>query len=134
MTNRLFNDVETLRWLARFVPYLFIFLGCLVGMAGLYVRGKIEDRVKFLTQIFAYVSPDGAIIESKNFRWKIGKMADPDAQACYLINDLYRDASEVKVKPDSDVGVTVSNAMAGKGVRFNCANEKIPNFKVIVGE
>ena len=58
----MWNDVEQLTKIVRFVPYVFISLGFVVALSGQFVKGKVEERVVFLKQeaeiTFKNMAPD----------------------------------------------------------------------------
>lgn len=41
----LWNNAEALAKLARWAPYVFIFLGFLLAVGGQFVRSKLDERV-----------------------------------------------------------------------------------------
>ncbi|CAK3179106.1 conserved hypothetical protein [Vibrio crassostreae] len=46
----MWNDVEQLTKIIRFIPYAFISLGFVVALSGQFVKAKVEERVVFLKQ------------------------------------------------------------------------------------
>lgn len=46
----MWNDVEQLTKLVKFIPYVFISLGFIVALSGQFVKAKVEERIFFLKQ------------------------------------------------------------------------------------
>lgn len=153
------KDIElpskiTLRWLVEHVPYQF-WLWLICALATAFVVGVESTRVSFIreifqikpettnqlttvnntqiekTNIFAYVSKDGTILQSNNFPWKISKSKDEEDNVVYTINERYGDATTVSIYPDNHTNeYQVYNVIGGVAVKFTCAEEKISNFTI----
>jgi len=83
--------------------------------------------------IFAYVSPDGKILQSNNFRWKITKAKNREGNIVYVINGRQGDTTAISVLPDNSMSeYKVSNGYDGMVITFTCAEEKISNFRIEV--
>jgi hypothetical protein len=96
--------------------------------------GIFQIIVTYKNSSSAYVSANGEIIRSRNFRWKIIKTIDSDSGfPIYIIESRYGDASAVKIKPDRPIGTEVYNAMDGVAIKFFCKSDRVPNFKIIIG-
>jgi len=62
----------------------------------------------------AYISSNGEIIKSRNFRWRIAKPTASNGDfPVYMIENRYGDASEIKIKPDRRVNTKVYNSLDG---------------------
>lgn len=84
-------------------------------------------------KIFAYVSPDGKILRSNNFRWKITKAKNREGNIVYVINGRQGDTTAISVLPDNSMSeYKVSNGYDGMVITFTCAEEKISNFRIEV--
>ena len=84
-------------------------------------------------KIFAYVSPDGKILQSNNFRWKITKTKNRKGNIVYVINGRQGDITAISVLPDNSMSeYKVSNGHDGMVITFTCAEEKISNFRIEV--
>lgn len=100
----------------------------------LLVYGSYQLMQGYKNSRFAYVSPEGKIVKSRHFPWKISKVIDKDTGVpVYCINERYGDASEVRVVPDHQVDMEVYNAMNGVAVKFFCKPEDVPSFRIAIG-
>ena len=108
---------------------------CAVVAAFIILIGGIHQTVQaYRNRRFAYVSKDGTVLQKKNFPWEITKITDSDGAIVYIIQERYGDSSEISVIPDRPVGTDVYNAIDGVGVKFECPEEGIPNFKIEIGK
>ena len=99
--------------------------------AWLSLSNKTDHSPTASTNIFAYVSKDGAILQSKNFPWKISKSKDEEDNVVYIINGRYGDSSAASVFPDNSRNeYIVYNAIDGVAVKFTCPEEEISNFTI----
>lgn len=79
---------------------------------------------------FAYISKDGAILRRKNFPWEVTKITNSDGDIVYVIKGRYGDSSEISIVPDQPAEAEVYNSADGIGVKFQCPEKEIPNFKI----
>ena len=79
---------------------------------------------------FAYISKDGAILRRKNFPWEVTKTTNSHGDIVYVIKGRYGDSSEISIVPDQPAETEIYNAMEGIGVKFQCPEKEIPNFKI----
>ena len=99
--------------------------------AWLSIGNKTDHSPTASTNIFAYVSKDGTILQSKNFPWKISKSKDKEDNVVYIINGRYGDSSAASVFPDNSRNeYIVYNAIDGVAVKFTCPEERISNFTI----
>lgn len=105
---------------------------CAVAIALIILaRGVWQEIGTYRSRVFAYVAPNGRILNANNFPWTISKTTSKEGEIVYVINSRYGDASEVTVVPDvSRVKHTVYNCFDGIGVKFHCSEEHIPSFTI----
>jgi len=96
----------------------------LVGIAG--------SVIKFKTYTYAHVTPDGAIVKSKNFPWEIEKTVDENKGTVYLLRGRYGDATSVSVKPEKPIKIETYNGISGICIRFKCNDEQLTKFKITI--
>ena len=95
------------------------------------IRGLSDEISNYRGRIFAYISKDGKVINKKNFPWKVSKSTTKEGAIVFIINERYGDASEVSITPDvPNSTYTIYNAMNGVGIKFECPEDQIPNFKI----
>jgi hypothetical protein len=90
----------------------------------------VELYQRFIPRSTAYVTKDGTVLKSKNFRWKIQPSPDSDGHPVFVIFDRWGDASAVTVVPDTPTSNEVYNTMTGIGIRFLCPKDAVPNFEI----
>ncbi|MFA5291690.1 MAG: hypothetical protein WC496_01500 [Phycisphaerae bacterium] len=89
---------------------------------------KTQTQDEKTAKIFAYVSPQGEILKSNNFPWKIKKTKNKDGNAVYIIDGRQGDATAVSVYPYKDY--TINNTYSGLAIEFTFPEEKISNFRI----
>ena len=98
-------------------------------------RGICDEISSFRDRIFAYVSSDGEVLESKNFPWKLTKSKTNDGAIVYAIGGRYGDASEVSVLPDvPNDKYTVERGIDGVQIKFQCLEDEIPKFTIKISK
>ena len=115
------------------IPLLGILVMALMGIpAWILLFNKTTDQnIAQTANIFAYVSKEGAILQSKNFPWAISKSKDDDNNIVYIIEGRYGDSSAASIVPDDPKNTyIVYNATSGVAVKFTCPEEKISNFTI----
>ena len=99
----------------------------------IYYKQNSQIQEEKSAKIYAYVSPDGKILQSNNFRWKITKAKNREGNIVYVINGRQGDTTAISVLPDNSISeYKVSNGYDGMVITFICAEEKISNFRIEV--
>ncbi|MCX5632748.1 MAG: hypothetical protein NTW93_03615 [Phycisphaerae bacterium] len=94
---------------------------------------KTQIQEEKTAKIFAYVSPQGEILKSSNFPWKIKKTKNKDGNVVYIIDGRQGDATAVSVYPyNSTKDYTINNTYSGLAIEFTYPEEKISNFRIDV--
>lgn len=92
---------------------------------------KIQTQDEKTAKIFAYVSPQGEILGSNSFPWKIIKTKNREGNIVYIIDGRQGDVTAVTILPDDlTKEYTVYNSYDGIAIKFTCAEEKISNFRI----
>jgi hypothetical protein len=96
------------------------------------IRGVIQEIATVKNRSYAYISADAEIIERKNFSWKVSKTS-ADNLPIYIIEELYGDATKIKIEPDRHVKFKIYNAIDGVAIKFYCQYNQVPSFWIRIG-
>ncbi|MDD5561752.1 MAG: hypothetical protein PHT50_06485 [Candidatus Omnitrophica bacterium] len=106
---------------------------CAILAASIILIFGIKDAAQdYKNYRFAYISAkDGKILQKKNFPWIVTKTKTSEGDIIYIINERYGDTSEISLTLDNpNDKYKIYNAIDGVGVKFSCADNEIPNFKI----
>jgi hypothetical protein len=111
---------------------LWIKICAIVAASIILIFGVKEAAQDYKNYRFAHISSkDGRILEKKNFPWIITKTTTRESDIVYIINERYGDASDISIKLDKPSDkYKIYNAMDGVGIKFTCADNEIPNFRI----
>jgi len=83
----------------------------------------------YLNQSYAVVDENGEIQKSKNFPWAITLTTKNENEPVYILNECFKDASELEVKAPKAVSPKIYNAIDGAAIQFISAGYGNPFVK-----
>jgi hypothetical protein len=115
------SRLQNISWVRR-IAILFALL-----ILAQQINGLIN---KYNSKIFAHVTREGKIAESKNFRWEIIKDIN-DGEIIYMISDMHADVSQVTVVTSSpSQKYSLYKAVGGVVIKYFIPEADIRDFEI----
>jgi hypothetical protein len=121
--------LQNLLWVIKYgKKYWKLIILAIIVLSAFFCFKQYPSRIP---NIFADINKEGIILKSKNFPWEISKTKNEEGNILYTLVDRGGDATAISVIPDNPK-YTVYQSYDGMVIKYTCAEEKIPNFRIIV--